>query len=394
MFCPRTTYPQRLDVSRDILPIESAVTFSCIMTEIPSGNPEPQPQPESGNQSVEDLFLMLRRKEKNWVEWGRACQQLQKAGYSSQTIFEQTGFEPIQQNQVIVASQVYATLENAGISDAVRSRFERTGSDSLYELRILHQSDRAPAAEFIVSRNLDSEGAREVARAVKEFSRRSSPPEGFTSHPGDAVAYEYWKVARHHNDLQERSRLIARGLMFAHSQEARQQIEKLLTEFAGGKQRPAPSLPVYRLEADEQQPRLLPIAGQMPLTTAQLKEVATPQTTGSFQIVQGAINQMLVAIPGWQVILKAKDPVGILCTSDRLPGTKTGKAEEVLAIVDRAEQEWNSDSYYAVEQSGQVEIQWFPETPTVPLLARLVLVLRPKRILDESLSRDVWQIDE
>jgi hypothetical protein len=364
------------------------------MTEIPSGNPEHQPQPDSGSINVEDLFLMLRRKEKNWVEWGRACQQLQKAGYSSQTIFEETGFEPIQQNQVIVASQVYTTLLSAGMSDAVRSRFERTGSDSLYELRILTQSDRAAAAEFIVSRNLDSEGAREVAKAIKEFSRRSSLPEGFTNHPGDAVAHEYWKVARQQNDLQERSRLIARGLMFAHSQQARQCIEKLLTELVGGKQRPAPRLPVYRLEAEEGQPRLLPVAGQMPLATAELKEVPALQNTGPFQLVQASGKQTIVAIPGWQVILKAKDPVGILCNSGQLPGQQTGKSEEVLAIIDRAQQDWESDSYYAVDQSGQLEIQWFSESPDVPLLGRLILVLRPKKILDESLSQDVWQIDE
>src|SRR5918997_4858804 len=148
------------------------------MTEIPSGNPEHSSQPDSDSVNAEDLLQLLRRKESNWVKWGQACQQLQKAGYNPQTIFEETGFEPIQQNQVIVASQVYTTLVKAGVSDAVRSRFDRTGSDTLYELRILTQPERAAAAEFIVARNLDSEGAREVAKAVKEFSRRSNPPEG------------------------------------------------------------------------------------------------------------------------------------------------------------------------------------------------------------------------
>src|SRR4028119_2484514 len=108
------------------------------MSEIPPSTPESQPQPDL-SVNVKDLLQLLRRKESNWVEWGKACQQLQKAGYNSQVIFEETGFEPIQQNQVIVASQVYTTLQNAGVSDAVRSRFERTGSDTLYELRILTQ---------------------------------------------------------------------------------------------------------------------------------------------------------------------------------------------------------------------------------------------------------------
>jgi hypothetical protein len=364
------------------------------MTDIPPGTPEGHPQPDSGTVNVEDLLQLLRRKESNWVKWGQACQQLQKAGYNPQTIFEETGFEPIQQNQVIVASQVYTTLMKAGVSDAVRSRFDRTGSDTLYELRILTQPERAAAAEFIVARNLDSEGAREVAKALKEFARRSTLPEGFSNHVGDAVAYEYWKIARQHNDLQERSRLIARGLMFAHSQEARQQIEKLLTDFAGGKQKRAPGLPIYRLELDEELPRLLPVVGQLPLTPADLKDVPAVRNTGSFQLAQLSGNCTLVAIPGWQVILKAQDPVGFLCNSSQLPTQLTGKPEDVLLIVDRAQQEWDADSYFVVDKSGQLEIQWFPDAPDVALLGRLILVVRPKKILDEALSHDVWQIDE
>jgi hypothetical protein len=264
----------------------------------------------------------------------------------------------------------------------------------LYELRILTQPERAAAAEFIVARNLDSEGAREVAKAVKEFSRRSSPPEGFSSHPGDAVAYEYWKLARQQNSLPERSRLIARGLMFAHSQKARQGIEKLLTEFAGGARRPFPRLPFYRIGSDEEQPYLLPVVGQLPLTPAELKEVPTLKQTGSFQLVEVSAKQTLVAIPGWQVVLKAQDPVGILCNSTQLPNQSQEKPENVLLIVDRLQQEWDGESYFVVERSGQLEIDWFPDEPNVTLLGRLILVLRPKKILDEALSRDVWQIDE
>lgn len=364
------------------------------MTEIPPGTPDRHPQSESGSIDAEDLLQMLRRKESNWVKWGQACQQLQKAGYNPQTIFEATGFEPIQQNQVIVASQVYTTLLNAGVSDAVRSRFDRTGSDTLYELRILTQPERVAAAEFIVARNLDSDGAREVARALKEFYRRSTVPQGFTKHPGDAVAYEYWKLARQQKELQERSRLIARGLMFAHSQEARQQIEKLLTESVGGSGRSAPRMPFYRVEIDEELPRLLPVAGHLPLTTAQLKDVPTLHKTGSFHLIEISGKQTLLAIPGWQVIKKAQDPVGVLCNSRQLPNQQTDKPEELLVVIDRTQQEWDSESYFAIDQSGQLEIQWFPDAPNATLLGRVILVLRPKKILDETLSLDVWQIDE
>ena len=364
------------------------------MTEIPPGTFDGSPQTDSVNVNFEELLKLLRRKESNWVDWGKACQQLQKGGYSPQAIFEATGFEPIQQNQVIVAAQVYDTLLKEGVSESVRSRFERTGSDTLYELRILTQPERAAAAEFIVARNLDSEGSREVAKAIKEFSRRSNPSDGFSNHPGDAVAYQYWKVARQQNSLPERSRLIARGLMFAHSQEARQQIEQLLTEGFSSNQRQPPRLPFYRLEADDFMPRLLPVVGQLPLKITDFQSVSRVECTGSFGIAQVSGKQTLVAIPGWQVVRKAQDPIVILCDSSQLPNKGTNKSENLLLILERHSTEWDRDSYFAVEQSGELKIQWFPEAPDVSLLGRLILVLRAKKILDEPLSSDLWQIEE
>ncbi len=364
------------------------------MTKTPSNPPEPQPQPDTQNIDTEALLQQLRRKEGNWVEWGQACQQLQQAGYSAQAIFEETGFEPIQQNQVTVAAQVHGTMLKAGVSETVRSRFEHTGSDTLYELRILTQPERAAAAEFIVARNLDSDGAREVAKAMKELSRRSKPPEGFTTHPGDAVAYQYWKLAKQQNDLQERSRLIARGLMFAHSQEARQQIEQLLSEFAGKPQQQAPRLPVYRLEAGEELPRLVPVVGQMPLSPADLQQTPALETEGPFQMASVSQGQQLVAIPGWQVVMKAQDPVGILCSTNQLPRRETDRVEDVLLVFDRKRTEWNEKSYFLVERSGELAMEWFSEPPNIPLLGSLILVLRPKKIIDEPLSLDIWQVDE
>lgn len=364
------------------------------MTEVPPSTPEGHPQPNSANVNVEELIKLLRRKESNWVEWGIACQQLQKVGYTTQRIFEETGFEPIQQNQIIVASQVHKSLMDTGVSEAVRSRFERTGSDTLYELRILTQSERAKAAEFIVARNIDSEGAREVAKAIKEFSRLRKLPTGFSNHPGDAVAYQYWKLARQQSDLQERSRLIARGLMFAHSQETRQQIEQLLTEAFGGGKPKAPRLPIYRLEADDVAPCLLPVAGTLPLIKTDFQQVSPLQSKGSFDLVQVEGKQTIVAVPGWQVLKNAQDPVGIVCRDSQLPTQVDGKTGDFLLIIDRTQQKWDRESYFAVDSSGELEIKWFTSSPDVTLLGKLILVLRPKKILDEAASGNFWLIEE
>jgi len=53
----------------------------------------------------------------------------------------------------------------------------------LYELRLLTQSERAAAAELILSHRLDADEAREVARDIKEFSRLRTLPAGFPTIP-------------------------------------------------------------------------------------------------------------------------------------------------------------------------------------------------------------------
>lgn len=343
---------------------------------------------------TQEVLQSLRRKEGNWVRWGKACQQLQKAGHSPQQIFEATGFEPIQQNQIIVAAQVYDSVLEAGVSESIASRFERTGSDTLYEFRILNQSDRAAAAELVVTQGIDSEGARDVAKALKDFSRLSRPPEGFASVPGDAVAYHYWRLARQQPDLQVRSRLIALGLRFASSNTARQQVEKLLTDFTIAKAKPIPTLPFYRLETESELPRVLPVVGRMPLTAEDLKAVPLLEEEGPFGMVKFSGVGAWVPMPGWQIVFSAEDPVIILANTNQLPSQASNEVEEVMIMLDRAQREWDEYSYFMVEQDGQLALQWFAETPDVPLLGRVLVIMRPKKVLDQDYNKDLWQLDE
>jgi hypothetical protein len=344
--------------------------------------------------AAQDLLQKLRQKQGNWVDWGVAIAQLQKAGYSPQTIFEATGFEPIQQNQVVVGAQVYSSLEKAGAPQAVLSHYTVRGSDVLYELRLLTQEERAAAAELTFHHKLDLDEAKEVAKAIKDFSRFRTLPEGFSNHPGDAVAYQCWKLARQNTDLQARSRQIAKGLKYAHSQTARAQIERLLTDFTVVPKRPAPTLPFYRLESEDELPRVVPVVGELPLTPQDLQAVPLIQEIEPFRMVKFAGEQAWVPLPGWQVLLGAEDPVVILCNSDSLPNQTQNTSEPVLVVLDRAQREWDANSYFVVDNSGQLDFQWFETTTEVPILGRIILILRPKKILDEELTKDSWQIDE
>ena len=343
---------------------------------------------------TEALLLMLRRKESNWVEWGKACQKLQKTGLNPQEIFEATGFEPIQQNQIIVASQVFDSMMSVGIAAATQTHYQRVGSDSLYELRILSQEDRAATADYLYNRNIDSEGSKEVAKAFKEFSYMRQPPEGFTHHPGDAVAYQYWRYVKQQTDLTEKTRLIARGLMFAHSQSARNQIEKLLIALSAPAQRTAPALPIYRLEADEQMPRTIPVAGTFPIASSILASVPRIAATGSFQIVRQNWAGGWVSFPGWGVLCKAEDPIAVIGERGNLPVKISNESPETIVILDRNVTEWNEFNYFAIDRDGQLAIEWFDSPPNVPILAQLVLVIHPKRPIDPDNPKDLWELED
>lgn len=362
------------------------------MSNPPQGTP-PFGQPLSPERQQE-LLQLLRRKEGNWVEWGRACGQLQKSGYSTNQLFEETGFEPIQQNQVIVAAQVFDSVVKAGASEALQSYLLGPRSDILYEFRVLNQPQRLAASELLYDKQLTLDEAHEVAKAVKEFARLSKPPESFTDSPGDTVAYQCWKQARQLKDLQERSRLIAKGLKFAQTPSAREQLEKLLSDFTVVPARKAPLMPVYRVEAEEDLPRIVPVAGSFPLDKQAFEAAQRLDAQEPFGIATTSGAGSWVPLPGWQVVAKAEDPVAIATQSDRLSTPLPGPSEPVLVVADRQGCEWDANSYFIVERDGQLDIQWFDEVPEIPLLARVILIVRPRRVFDEEAISEPWQIEE
>ncbi len=345
--------------------------------------------------AVQAILLKLRRKEGTWVDWAQGCQALQQARFTPQQIFEETGFEPIHQNQIMVGEQVYQSILKVGVAEATQAHFTERGSDTLYELRVLSQTDRASTADFILQHGLDSDEVRELVKPIKEYSYRKENPPGFGDGPGDPIAFHFWKLTRQKDDLQDRSRLIAQGLRFAESPTARQQVEKLLTDFTVFKSRPAPILPLYRLETESELPRMIPVVGQMPLTVADLKAVPVALAEQPFGLVRSTGAGAWIAVPGWQVIFRAEDPVGLLTQARQLPNYPAEAADEpVLVVVDRAERTWSDDGYFLTAENEHLTLSWTPDPPDSPILGQVILILRPKRILDEDYNREPWQLDE
>ena len=153
-------------------------------------------------------------------------------------------------------------------------------------------------------------------------------------------------------------------------------------------------MPFYRFDSEEELPRLVPVVGEMPLTPADIQAVPLVEAIEPFRMVKFAGEQAWVPLPGWQVVSSAEDPVVILCNSDRLPSQPNSTPRPVLVVVDRSVQEWDENSYFVVDQSGQIEFQWFETKTDLPILGRIIVVVRPKKIFDEAFNKEPWQIDE
>ncbi|VEP13601.1 conserved hypothetical protein [Hyella patelloides LEGE 07179] len=357
-------------------------------------SPSPSNSVQLSEAEIQEKLRSLLHKEGTWVDWGKTCQELQKAGCNPADIFEASGFQASQQNIIIVASQVYDGIVQAELAPEVLTYYKGPKTDILYELRILNQKQRANAAQLAYDKKVDVDGAHEIARIIKDVSRMSQLPEGFTQNPGDMVAYNCWKHARQRKDLQERSRLIAKGLKFAYSQPARETIERLLSDFTVVASHTAPLLPIYRLDSEEELIRIVPLVGTYPLTRQDIEAVAGVEIQEPFRSVNIQTQGIFVPIPGWQAVLKAVDPVGYICNSDRLPKTLTGQVEQVLVIIDRAAQTWDVNSYFLLETADGIELQWSETEPKNSIIGQLVVVVRPKRILDEGNITEPWQMDD
>ena len=353
----------------------------------------PDSQTQISAAEGQELMRSLLHKEGTWVEWGQICQKLQKAGYSSQKIFEDTGFQNSQQNLVIVAAQVFDNLVQGDVEPEILKYFKGPRSDVLYEFRVLNQKQRVDASLLAYEKRLDIDGAHIVAKAVQDVSRMSQLPDAFTNHPGDWVAYISWKRAKSKKDLQERSRLIAQGLKFAYSSAARDEITKLLSDFTVVKSATAPLLPLYRLESEEELPRIVPLAGSYPLGNQEIQAIDKVEIKQPFGNIQ-ATGGTYIPVPGWQTVLKADDPVAYLCPSNLLPKYLGGNIEEVLVILDRTNKTWDVGSYFVAEIEEKLEVRWFETEPNVSIIGQLVLILRPKKILDEGNLTQPWQMDD
>ncbi|GAB2277616.1 Rik1-associated factor 1 [Dionaea muscipula] len=201
-----------------------------------------------------------------WFEYAPLITSLTQEGFNPPTIEELTGISGHEQNRLVVAAQVRQSLSESNLDPATLSYFDRGGAELLYEIRLLSASQRVAAAEYLVLHQFDGKGARDVARAIKDFPARRGDP-GWESFdytlPGDCLSFMHFRQSREHkNPSERRTAALESALEYAVSDKARRRV---LTELegkggdddssGGNKEREADSVfsrvPVVRLKIGE-----------------------------------------------------------------------------------------------------------------------------------------------
>ncbi|KAG8380688.1 hypothetical protein BUALT_Bualt06G0042000 [Buddleja alternifolia] len=359
-----------------------------------------------------------------WFEYAPLISSLTQEGFTSSTLEEITGIASIEQNRLVVASQVRDSLVECCTDDETVSYFDSPGSpEILYEIRILNTPQRSAAARFIIDNGFDGKRAEELARSMKDFPRRSGDRgwESFDGNsPGDCLAFMYFRQALEHKSafFPELSKAaLERALEVAETERAKQRVVKDLErsdeEGEGGVEiDELVRVPVVRLAIGEVAESSVVVV--LPVCRAEGREIeleAAPWECGmegNFGIVQAEKGwKQWVVLPGWSPVVPLKRG-GVVVAFPQARGVLPWKGkrrdadEEVLVVADRGRKEVEyDDGFYLVVSGGNgsgeegLKVERgakLKEMGVEKSLGTVVLVVRPPREeMDDQLGDDAWE---
>jgi hypothetical protein len=348
--------------------------------------------------TTEEQLEILRERRGLWHEYAVIIPILNRAGFALSMIDEATGMTGVEQNMIVVASQVRSSLKTSGFDEEKLTYFDVGGDQLLYELRILSAQQRKASAEFLLERKLGVKEANELARAVKEYERRKGL-EGrkyFTSAPGDCLAFDYYRKSEEYKDEVDKETVLNKALDYAVSEGAKSKLQEALKRCSYGETSNLDEdltershLQVVRLlegeAAGAQLPMLLPIADA---TVKSLEEAPSRRATGKgpFNVLEVDVAswKAWAALPGWALITSSITPVGVhFADSSSLPlqSNKT-RGEPLLLVVDKGVTELDSDdSLFIVASEGSQELKIKAGSKIagsqVKSLGKVLIALRP-----------------
>ncbi|XP_074555768.1 rubisco accumulation factor 1, chloroplastic-like [Curcuma longa] len=378
--------------------------------------PPPSPIPANYRSlGLTERLEILRDRLGLWHEYATLLPSLGHDGFTPPSIEELTGIPSIEQNLLVVATQVRDSLVSSSFDPELLSYFDAGGgADLLYELRFLNATQRAAASIHLIEHRLDPKAAQELARAMKDFPRRRGD-QGWNffsaASPGDCLAYTYFRLSREAIDPDERVAVLNRAIEAVETEAAKKRVEEEMERATG------------RLEEGDGSEEAEGLRVTVPIVRLRYGEVAEASTVTLLPVCRAAEGEegmaaaprrckaegelgVVVAERGWGrwVVLPGWWPVAAVAAEGEgvalefvdgrvLPWRGSGGWEEtVMVVADRGKREVTKGAYYVVGGEGKgLRVERGVELLAQGVEAALgtvVLVVRPPKDEFDDMIRD------
>lgn len=329
----------------------------------------------------------------------------------------------MEQNRLVVAAQVRDSLVQSQVDPDIISFFDTGGSELLYEVRLLSNSQRAAAVRYAIENSFDAKKTQELARSMKDKPRRRGD-KGWQSFddelPGDCLGFMYFRLAEEHKsasseDLWKAS--LEKALEAVESEKAKNRVLKELEGKKDGEEEDKDvaadgvKVPVVRMQVGEVAESS--IVAVLPVCRAEEREVEVEEAPwecgggGDFGIVEAEKGwSRWVVLPGWEPVagLRRGGVAVAFKNATVLPwrAKKYNRDEHILVVADRGRKEVVADEgFYLVvgggNGSGQEGLKvergsGLKEIGVKESLGTVVLVVRPPgEENDTQLIDDDWE---
>ena len=381
-------------------------------------HPPPSPLPPSYRTlDLTQRLEVLRDRMGRWHEYAPLIAALSRDGFTPSSIEEATGISGVEQNCLVVASQVRDSLlsETAAFPPDLVPYFDSLGGpELLYELRFLNARQRADAAKHSIDHRLEPKGVRELARSMKDFPRRRGVDDGWEdfdgASPGDCLAFARFRQSREAIDVADRIAELERALQVVATDPARARVElemERARKKAAGEEveeeddaaAARPAVNVVRLQygevAEATTVLLLPVVRETDGVAAMEAAPRRTKTDVDLGIVEvDKAWARWAVVPGWGPVAAAAEEAVVVELADgrKLPW-RTAEEEPVLVIANRSQKEVAEKGLYILEKEGRLVVERgrkLAEQGITTAAAEVLIVVRPPRDEDDMISDEEW----
>ncbi|CAN8255678.1 unnamed protein product [Cochlearia groenlandica] len=404
----RPVYPKPFSVNAVLIPASNRQSPAKQQLYQPFRPPPSPIPPKFRSLDASGKIEVLADRLGLWFEYAPLISSLYTEGFTPPTIEEITGISGVEQNQLIVGAQVRDSLVQSGAKPELIAAFDSGGAELLYEIRLLNTIQRVAVAEYIVDHEFDTKGARDLARAIKDYPHRRGDVGWYDfdyNLPGDCLSFMLYRKSREHKSTSElRTTLLEQALEVAVTEKAKKAVSRELhgesdEERAKEEATKIIRVPVVRLKFGEvagaSSVVVLPVCegeeGEEKLNEAPMEFEAG----GEFGVVEAEKEwSRWLVLPGWApVVAVRKGGVAVSFRDDRKVLPWNGKEEAIMIVMDRERKKVDAeDGYYLVMTEKGMKLDRgsvLKERGVEESLGTVVLVVRPPR--DDN---DDYQIND